>query len=100
MIGIIGALDEEVNEISGNLEEKKTLAKAGYHYYSGRLNGRKATLVKCGVGKVNAAICTQILIDTFGCKKIIFGGVAGSLLPGLIQGDVVISSHVVQFDIE
>ena len=100
MIGIIGALDEEVNEICGNLEGKKVLVKAGYHYYSGRLNGRDVTLVKCGVGKVNAAICTQIMIDTFGCSQIFFGGVAGALLPGLRQGDVVISSHVVQFDID
>lgn len=100
MIGIIGALDEEVDEICGNLEGEKVLVKAGYHYYSGRLNGRDVTLVKCGVGKVNAAICSQILIDTFGCHQIIFGGVAGALLPGLRQGDVVISSHVVQFDID
>ena len=100
MIGIIGALDEEVDTIRSNLTEKQTVRKAGYHYHLGKLNGRDITLVRCGVGKVNAAICTQILIDTFACKKIIFGGVAGSLLPGLKQGDVVISSHVVQFDID
>ena len=52
------------------------------------------------MGKVNAAICTQILIGEFHAEKIIFGGVAGGLLPGLRQGDVVISSHTVQFDID
>lgn len=100
MIGIIGALDEEVTLVSNCLENRKSIDKAGSVFHTGRLDGHEATVVKCGVGKVNAAICTQILIDGFGCEKIIFGGVAGSLLKGLVQGDVVISSYTVQFDID
>jgi adenosylhomocysteine nucleosidase len=100
MIGIIGALDEEVVLIHKSLADSKTTPKAGIGFHIGRLGEQEVTVAKCGVGKVNAAICTQIMIDSFGCKKIIFGGVAGSLLMGLKQGDVVISSHAVQFDVD
>ena len=100
MIGIIGALDEEVALICEQIAECTTLSKARYEFHQGRLGKQPVTVVKCGVGKVNAAICTQILIDMFKCERIIFGGVAGGLLRGLAQGDVVVSSHVVQFDID
>ncbi len=100
MIGIIGALNEEIHLVSSQMVDKKEISKANNLFLTGKLHNKEVTLVKCGVGKVNAAICTQILIDTFICKKIIFGGVAGALLGGLNQGDVVISSHVVQFDID
>ena len=100
MIGIIGALDEEVNLVCENLSDHSHVDKAGSLFYTGKLGDVDVTVVKCGVGKVNAAICTQILIDRFACDRIVFGGVAGSLLKGLEQGDVVISSHAVQFDID
>ena len=100
MYGIIGALDEEVALFCDQLAERTTLSKARYVFHKGKLGQKTVTAVKCGVGKVNAAICTQILIDMFGCERIIFGGVAGGLLRGLKQGDVVVSSHVVQFDID
>ena len=100
MIGIIGALDEEIDLVCEKLKEVTTTEKARHIFHKGKLEEKDVTVVKCGVGKVNAAICTQILIDSFGCGQIIFGGVAGSLLASLKQGDVVISSHVVQFDID
>lgn len=100
MIGIIGALDEEIDLVREELKGVETVEKANHIFHRGTLENKDVTLVKCGVGKVNAAICTQILIDNFKCEKIIFGGVAGSLLASLKQGDVVISSHVVQFDID
>ncbi len=99
MIGIIGALDEEIRLINDALIEHETVKKAVYSFHRGRLKSKDVVIVKCGVGKVNAALCTQILIDTFNCGKIIFGGVAGGLLPGLKQGDVVVSSHAIQFDV-
>lgn len=100
MIGIIGALAEEVDSIYKRLNDPEPITKAGIVFYKGTLEGINVTVVKCGVGKVNAAIVTQILIDTFECGRIIFGGVAGALIAGLKQGDVVISSHAVQFDID
>lgn len=100
MIGIMGALDEEVNLICSQLKAPEKKEKAGIIFHRGRLGAEEVTIVQCGVGKVNAAICTQILIDVFHCRKIIFAGVAGALLMGLTQGDVVISSHAVQFDID
>ncbi|WP_022666840.1 5'-methylthioadenosine/adenosylhomocysteine nucleosidase [Desulfospira joergensenii] len=100
MIGIIGALGEEVDLVCHRLKQTQSLTKAGIVFCRGKLEDLEVTVVKCGVGKVNAAICTQILADVFQCEKILFGGVAGALFPGLKQGDVVISSHAVQFDID
>ena len=100
MIGIIGALGEEVDLVCHGLKNPETRTRAGLVFYKGVLEGTDVAAVRCGVGKVNAAICTQILIDLFQCDKIVFGGVAGALLTGLKQGDVVISSHAVQFDID
>ena len=100
MIGIIGALGEEVDLVCSRLKKPQALTRAGIVFHKGKLGNLDVTVVKCGVGKVNAAICTQILVDVFQCRRIVFGGVAGALLPGLKQGDVVISSHAVQFDID
>ncbi len=100
MIGIMGALDEEIDLVCSGLVNRKTTEKAQIVFHTGFIGETEVTVAKCGVGKVNAAICTQILIDRFNAEKIIFGGVAGSLLPGLRQGSVVISSHTVQFDID
>lgn len=100
MIGIIGALGEEVDLVCRGLKNPEKLTKAGIVFYKGILEETDVAVVKCGVGKVNAAICTQILVDMFQCDRIVFGGVAGALLAGLKQGDVVISSHAVQFDID
>ncbi len=100
MIGIIGALSEEVDLVCERLIDQTTIEKANYLFHKGNLGEKEVIIVKCDVGKVNAAICTQILIDMFKCEKIIFGGVAGALLMNLNQGDVVISSHAVQFDID
>lgn len=100
MIGILGALTEEIEGIETLLDISEIREKAGSRFICGNLGGKPVTVVKCGVGKVNAAICTQVLIDVFGCTRIIFSGVAGALLPGLRQGDIVVSSHVVQFDVD
>ena len=100
MIGIIGALDEEIALINKSIENCQISEKAQFRFFSGKIGEKEVTAVKCGIGKVNAALCTQILVDVFNCEKIIFGGVAGSLLPGLNQGDIVVSSHAVQFDVD
>lgn len=100
MIGIMGALGEEIDLVCEMLEDSQPVEKAGIQFFKGRLSGEPVVVVKCGVGKVNAAICAQILIDLFECGQVIFAGVAGALLAGLKQGDLVVSSHAVQFDID
>jgi len=100
MIGIIGALEEETKLICADIDNGVLREKTIFTFVRGRLEGQDVVVVKCGVGKVNAALCTQILLDEYACDFIIFCGVAGALLPGLRQGDIVVSSHAVQFDVD
>ncbi|MEJ9218805.1 5'-methylthioadenosine/adenosylhomocysteine nucleosidase [Paenibacillus glucanolyticus] len=100
VIGLIGAMDEEVELLLGQLENKVTTVKAGVTYASGTLHGKQVVVCKSGVGKVNAAVTTQILIDSFGVSKILFTGVAGALHPDLNIGDIVISSSCMQHDMD
>ena len=87
--GIIGAMDEEVNSLKEALEEKRISTIAGMEFCEGRLDGADVVVVKCSVGKVNAAACTQILIDRFGVDQIINTGVAGSLDAAIDIGEAV-----------
>ncbi|NLC62591.1 MAG: 5'-methylthioadenosine/adenosylhomocysteine nucleosidase [Thermoanaerobacterales bacterium] len=93
-------MDREVALFIQNLEQKKVMTKASMTFYSGSFDGSKTVVVKCGVGKVNAAMCTQILIDIFEPDAIICTGIAGALSPDLDIGDTVISSDVVQYDVD
>ncbi|CAM4498724.1 5'-methylthioadenosine/adenosylhomocysteine nucleosidase [Paenibacillus typhae] len=100
VIGLIGAMDEEIELLLSSMENKRTAVKAGITYYSGDVFGRRAVLCKSGVGKVNAAVTTQILLDTFGVSRVLFTGVAGAVHPGLDIGDIVISSACIQHDMD
>lgn len=100
MIGIIGAMDEEIQlyrEAMGNVTET---AKAGITYYTGTFNQKEVVLCKSGVGKVNASVCTQILIDQFGVNSVVFTGVAGALNPVLEIGDIVVSTDCQYHDMD
>ena len=79
MIGIIGAMDEEVNELKAGMEEVKVTTKASMEFYEGTIAGKKVVVVRSGIGKVNAGICTQILVDVFNVDCIINTGIAGAL---------------------
>ena len=79
MIGIIGAMEVEVKKLREAMQIEKTENVAGMVFYSGRINGTEVVLVRSGVGKVNAAICTQILCDLFPVSCILNSGIAGSL---------------------
>lgn len=99
-IGIIGAMDEEIERMQKDMhivDEKKI---ANISFYIGRFENIPIVLCKSGVGKVNAAITTQILIDHFSVEQIIFTGVAGALDPSLNIGDIVISTCCEQHDID
>ncbi|WP_134685922.1 5'-methylthioadenosine/adenosylhomocysteine nucleosidase [Brevibacillus migulae] len=99
-VGIIGAMDEEIALYLEAMQETKTTTKAGITYYEGTFSGRQVVLCKSGVGKVNASVCTQILIDAFGVDQVIFTGVAGAVHPELNIGDIVVSTDCVQHDMD
>lgn len=97
-IGIIGAMKSEVDDLKAVMKINRQVRKADMEFLNGVLEGREAVLVQCGMGKVNAGICTQILIDEFSVTHIINIGVAGALNSSLNIGDVVISKDAVQHD--
>lgn len=98
MLGIIGAMESEVAILKERMSDVSVVTKASMQFYKGKLQGVDVVIVKCGIGKVNAAICTQILIDEFGITGIINTGVAGSLKNEINIGDIVISSDALEHD--
>ena len=99
-IGIIGAMDAEIEYILSKMEGKKETGKAGLLFTEGTIGTTDAVVVKCGVGKVNAALCTQILIDCFGITHLLNTGIAGSLNNDINIGDVVVSTDAVMHDMD
>lgn len=99
-LGIIGAMDVEVAALKAKMENVTVTTRAGMEYYAGQLEGLPAVVVQCGVGKINAAMCTQILIDCFDVDTIVNTGIAGSLLAELDIGDLVISRDAIHHDFD
>lgn len=99
-IGIIGAMEEEVEALRAKLQNPAKLQRASMDFYSGNLNGMEAVIVRSGIGKVNAGICTQILADVFQVDAVINTGIAGSLKAEIDIGDIVISADTVQHDMD
>ena len=99
-LGIIGAMEEEVETLLGLMENKQETEKAGSRFYNGTLEGLPVTVVQCGVGKVNAAMCTQILCDCFGVTHLVNTGIAGSLCADLDIGDLVVSRDAMYHDFD
>lgn len=99
-IGIIGAMEEEISFLREKMDIVTTKSVVGLTYYVGRYEGNNVVLVKSGIGKVNAAVCTQAMIDHFGVDYIINTGVAGGLSPELHVGDILISVDAVQHDMD
>ena len=100
MIGIIGAMDVEVNHLKKDMKMESISRKAGMEFCKGELKGQQVVVVRSGIGKVNAAVCTQILADVFGVDGVINTGIAGSLNADINIGDVVISTDVVHHDMD
>ena len=98
--GIIGASDAEVGALIAALEAHETHAVGGVTCHSGKLGGHRVVVVNCGVGKVCAAMCAQLLIDRFAVDGIVNTGVAGGLADGLAVGDLVIADNAVQHDFD
>lgn len=99
-LGIIGAMEEEVETLLGLMEEKRESERAGSRFFDGTLEGLPVTVVQCGVGKVNAALCTQILCDCFGVTHLVNTGIAGSLCADLDIGDLVVSQDAMYHDVD
>ncbi|WP_100373792.1 5'-methylthioadenosine/adenosylhomocysteine nucleosidase [Bacillus sp. FJAT-45037] len=99
-VAIIGAMNEEIERMLKEMEVTATLIYAKVSFYEGIMEGNQIVLCKSGVGKVHAALTTQILIDRFEVSNIIFTGVAGALDETLEVGDLVISSSALQHDID
>lgn len=99
-IGIIGAMEEEVAALIHQIEDDEVKTMAGMTFHRGTLWKQQAVVVQSGVGKVNIAICTQILIDVYEVDMVINTGVAGGLYKEINVGDIVISSDAVQHDFD
>lgn len=99
-VGIIGAMELEVSALKGQLAGIKIKKKAGMEFCEGQICGVDVVVVRCGIGKVNAALCVQILCDDFGVSHIINTGVAGSLNNDLNIGDILISKDAVHHDVD
>lgn len=99
-VGIIGAMELEVEELQGKMEITRKEKKASMEFLEGTLNGTDVVIVRSGIGKVNAALCTQILCDIFGVNHIINTGVAGSLKNEINIGDIVVSTDALHHDVD
>ncbi|MBO4938454.1 MAG: 5'-methylthioadenosine/adenosylhomocysteine nucleosidase [Oscillospiraceae bacterium] len=99
-LGIIGAMDIEVRILKEKMTEAAVTQKAGMEFCEGILEGLPAVVVQCGVGKVNAAMCAQILCDHFGVSAIVNTGIAGSLCAELDIADLVVSRDAMYHDFD
>jgi adenosylhomocysteine nucleosidase len=96
---IVGAFDEEVFVILSELEGAEVQEVLGIGFTVGRLHGWDVVVVESGVGKVNAAMTSAVLIDQFRPDEVIFTGIAGAVGDSVLPGDIVIGEHTVQHDL-
>ncbi len=99
-IGIIGAMEVEVETLKKNMEIKNIIKKASMEFFEGTIGGTEVVVVRSGICKVNAGICVQILVDTFGVTHVINTGAAGSLDTRINIGDIVLSTDAVYHDVD
>jgi adenosylhomocysteine nucleosidase len=99
MLGIIGAMNEEVELLIADLQDHRSQTQAGVTLHFGVLDGHGVIITEGGIGKVNAAMTTAALIAA-GASRVIFTGVAGGVHPELAVGDLVVSTDCVQHDVD
>ena len=100
MTGIIGAMEEEVAALKEAMEVQEAAELASMTFYRGVLCGKDVVVVRSGIGKVNAGICAQILVDRFHVDTLINTGIAGSLDARIDIGDMVISTDALHHDMD
>lgn len=99
-VGIIGAMDIEVAQLCEQLADEEVSNKAGLEFHAGKLADVDVVVVRSGIGKVNAALCTQALVDLYAPEFIVNTGIGGSLDSEITIGDIVVSSNLVQHDVD
>ena len=99
-IGIIGAMEVEVEILKQNMEITNTVKKASMEFFEGKIGNVDVVVVRSGICKVNAGICVQILVDTFGVTNVINSGAAGSLDAQINIGDIVLSTDAIYHDVD
>ena len=99
-LGIIGAMAVEVEQLKEKMENLTVTGHAGMEFYDGVLAGMPVVVVQCGVGKVNAAMCAQVLCSVFGVTHLVNTGIAGSLCADLDIGDLVVSKDAMYHDFD
>lgn len=99
-LGIIGAMEQEVETLLAQMENRSASTVAGSTFYEGKLAGLDVVVVQCGIGKVNAALCVQILCTKYGITHAVNTGIAGSLSAGLDIGDLIVSSDAMYHDFD
>lgn len=100
MLGIIGAMDEEVVKLKECMDNVEVSNRASMDFYKGTLMGKDVVVVRSGIGKVNAGICTQILVDLYNVDGVINTGIAGSLNADIDIGDIVLATDALQHDVD
>lgn len=98
--GIIGAMESEIRLLKSKMDVQNSQVLSGFEFFEGQLSGKDAVLVCCGIGKINSAACTQMLISHFGVTHVINPGVAGSADKRLRVCDIVISSSAACHDVD
>lgn len=93
-------MDQEVAKLKEMMTEVEITKAASMEFYKGKLNGTEAVVVRAGVGKVNAACCTQALIDHFPVSCVINTGIAGSLQESIDIGDIVLATDALEHDMD
>ena len=93
-------MDQEVAKLKEMMTEVEITKAASMEFYKGKLNGTEAVVVRAGVGKVNAACCTQALIDHFPVSCVINTGIAGSLQASIDIGDIVLATDALEHDMD
>ena len=99
-LGIIGAMQIEVELLVEQLQNRQEANHAGSTYYEGILEGLPVVVVQCGVGKVNAAVSAQVLCSCYGVTHLVNTGIAGSLDARLDIGDLLISQNAMYHDFD
>lgn len=99
-VGIIAAMEEEMQEIKNIMTNIEEIKHKNIIFYKGKLLDRDCIIVQSGVGKVNAARTTQLLIDKFDIKEVINVGSAGGIKTNINYGDIVIGKELVQHDFD
>ncbi len=99
-LGIIGAMAVEIETLKENMADLTVSSRTGMEFYEGTLEGLPVVVVQCGIGKVNAAICAQVLCDCYGVTHLVNTGIAGSLCADLDIGDLVVSKDAMWHDFD